>query len=348
MTVGLKLAICIPTYNRGEFIEDTLRSILSQIRDEVEVVISDNASQDNTQQLVEEYEKLFPSLTYFRWEKNMGFDRNILKAVELASAEYCWLMGSDDVLEPGGINSVLKAIKMTPNLCGLSVNRITYNSNMKERVYEPPESQFGRRLERNEYFSKPEQVVEKLGQYLGYISAQIVRRSLWTSVVTKSECSKYMNAYIHVYVIAQMLLTNSNWFFLSNPCVGYRSGNDSLLIAMGTFRRLKIDIVGFEKIIGDIFGRGSRPYKRFMNKQGMCNVRGQILVLKLHGDETSYWNWFSLCMKYYWRNPKFWITVFPLLCLPKLGIKLLRSCYRLTLKPLVVGSIKKNSAYKTC
>ena len=73
------LSICIPTYNRAEFLKDALDSILRQInennKDKVEICISDNASEDNTEELVEEYQKKSPiPIIYHKNEKNMGAD----------------------------------------------------------------------------------------------------------------------------------------------------------------------------------------------------------------------------------------------------------------------------------
>ncbi|MDR3150214.1 MAG: glycosyltransferase [Candidatus Peribacteria bacterium] len=57
----LKLSICIPTYNREKFLPDALNSILKQIndnnKDKIEICISDNASEDNTKELINGFQK---------------------------------------------------------------------------------------------------------------------------------------------------------------------------------------------------------------------------------------------------------------------------------------------------
>ena len=52
---SIKLSICIATFNRSEFISDTLESILTQVTSDCEVVVSDNASTDNTEEVVSQY-----------------------------------------------------------------------------------------------------------------------------------------------------------------------------------------------------------------------------------------------------------------------------------------------------
>ena len=106
----VKLSICIPTYNRANFIEETIQSILSQATSEIEIVVSDNCSEDNTENIIRRIQKESNQITYFRWNENQGADLNYLKVVELAKGQYCWLLGSDDLLLPGSIDKILKEI----------------------------------------------------------------------------------------------------------------------------------------------------------------------------------------------------------------------------------------------
>jgi len=107
----IRLSICIATRNRAKFIGATLESILVQATEEVEIVILDGASTDNTEEIVRLYQDRFPRLRYFRQETNMGIDRDFTKSVELAHGDYCWLFCDDDLFKPGAIRVVLEALK---------------------------------------------------------------------------------------------------------------------------------------------------------------------------------------------------------------------------------------------
>ena len=106
-----RLSFCIPTYNRASYLRETLGYIIDQADDSIEIVISDNASSDNTEEVVKEAKLRFPNITYFRWPENMGADRNYLKTVELARGDYCWFMGSDDGIKKGALKKVLEELK---------------------------------------------------------------------------------------------------------------------------------------------------------------------------------------------------------------------------------------------
>lgn len=97
------LTIGIPTYNGAPHIRETLDSILSQdpniLDSKVEILISDNASTDETELIVREYSSKHPNLIrYSKNEINIGFDRNLDMLFKKANGAYVWLMGDDDAL----------------------------------------------------------------------------------------------------------------------------------------------------------------------------------------------------------------------------------------------------------
>src|SRR3989344_5402735 len=108
MTEKPLLSICIPTYNRAEKLEQCLHHIAIQLNDEglntaIEVVVSDNASQDNTAQIVKKFQESFGNIRYFKNEKNLGIDKNIINSVVKAQGKYCWHIGDDDFIVPGSL-----------------------------------------------------------------------------------------------------------------------------------------------------------------------------------------------------------------------------------------------------
>jgi glycosyltransferase involved in cell wall biosynthesis len=95
----MKISICIPQYNRIEYLIKSLDELQNQCYSDFEVVISDDCSQDDTTLLLQEYIKYskYP-ITYFRFDQNQGYDRNLRKSIELAIGEYCFVLGNDDTL----------------------------------------------------------------------------------------------------------------------------------------------------------------------------------------------------------------------------------------------------------
>ena len=111
---NIQLSICIPTYNREKYLKEAIESITCQLDDslvdKVEICISDNASTDNTKQLIENFQNQYKNITYFRQSQNMGADMNYLKVIEIAHGNYCWFLGSDDIVLPTSISKIIKEI----------------------------------------------------------------------------------------------------------------------------------------------------------------------------------------------------------------------------------------------
>lgn len=98
----IKLSICIPTFNRNKYLDNCLNSIKISSQNHkfnFEVCISDNYSIKNPIEIVRKYENFF-KIKYNRHNENKGLGVNILKSVSLASGEYAWIIGNDDLLLP--------------------------------------------------------------------------------------------------------------------------------------------------------------------------------------------------------------------------------------------------------
>jgi glycosyltransferase involved in cell wall biosynthesis len=105
------LTIGIPTYNRAKELERLLDRIVPacDLLD-IEILVSDNCSTDDTSTVLEKY-KNFKCLRYIRNAANLGFDGNILNLIAKASGEFLWWLGDDDniaVEQLGGIKRLLQ------------------------------------------------------------------------------------------------------------------------------------------------------------------------------------------------------------------------------------------------
>lgn len=335
----IKLSICIPTYNRAKFLSDLLDSIVKQIDDNnknvIEVVISDNASKDNTEEVIESYRSKIPNLTYFKWDENKGADRNFIKVVELAKGEYCWLMGSDDVIEEGGINYVLDFLEKNKNISGISIPRNKYDFELKYKI-EDKRHMFEFYLKEDSVLKDKELIFYYFFLYFGYISGQVVNRNLWNQVLEESKelIDNYFNAYVHVYLISKMILKNPLWGYINKRLVGCRSDNDSFLSELGYLKRMYIDIIGYEKISGDVLGRDNELYKSINEQVLKRFMVGYILSIKLN-NRPGYRNLLEvlkICFKYYKNYTYFYFVILPLLLTPPTFLKILRFAYRKTIK----------------
>lgn len=93
-----KVTVCIPTYNYGRFIEETLESVLTQDFTDYELLVVDDCSSDNTVSLVKAYEQRDDRVKLVVNPCNLGMVQNWNHCIELAQGEYIKFVFGDDVL----------------------------------------------------------------------------------------------------------------------------------------------------------------------------------------------------------------------------------------------------------
>jgi len=116
-----KLIIGMPIYNAEKSLRNRLDSLLSQKFSDFELIISDNASTDLTQQICKEYLSKDNRIQYFRQEKNIGLTSNFYFVLHKANSEYFFWASHDDVTLPGFIEKNIEALDSNKNLvCSIS------------------------------------------------------------------------------------------------------------------------------------------------------------------------------------------------------------------------------------
>jgi len=107
-TLNPLVSICIPAYNNAEHIAYAVQSVLNQTYGNLEVVVVDDASTDDTFDVVEAIEDSRIRLS--RNDVNLGLAGNWNRSMRLAGGEFVKLMGADDALEPTAIAKELQAL----------------------------------------------------------------------------------------------------------------------------------------------------------------------------------------------------------------------------------------------
>jgi len=102
-----KVSICIPTYNRKDYLKETINSILAQTYKDYEIVIVDDGSTDGTEDMIKNLG--FP-VTY-HWQQNAGDAAARNKLITLAKGQYISFIDSDDLLMPDAIERMVSAME---------------------------------------------------------------------------------------------------------------------------------------------------------------------------------------------------------------------------------------------
>jgi abequosyltransferase len=107
------LTIAIPTYNRRKYLEELLICLKPQLADQqkVELLISNNASPDDTEEMVQSLQKQGLRAKYVRNAENIGADANFVQCFTLATGKYLWILGDDDLLTPNAVSQLMALLQ---------------------------------------------------------------------------------------------------------------------------------------------------------------------------------------------------------------------------------------------
>jgi len=103
------VSIRLPVRNGAEFIEGAVTSILAQDHGDLELVISDNASDDATEEICREFARGDPRVRYHRQHENIGLLNNFIGVQALASGKFFKWVGDDDWLAPAYLTRCLES-----------------------------------------------------------------------------------------------------------------------------------------------------------------------------------------------------------------------------------------------
>ncbi len=113
-----KVTIGLPVFNGEKYIEQAIRSVLSQTFTDFELKISDNASSDKTEKICRQYAAIDSRITYLRQEKNLGALHNFQSVLENVDSDYFMWLADDDKIMPNFLNQAVATLDEDDG-CGL-------------------------------------------------------------------------------------------------------------------------------------------------------------------------------------------------------------------------------------
>jgi len=120
------VTVIIPTHNRALTIERSIDSILEQLHKEVEIIVIDDNSEDNTEEIITSYRE--SRIIYLRNETNIGAQGSRIRGMKIANGTYVAFLDSDDELTENSITSRISALKLSGYSDALVYGRFLFRS----------------------------------------------------------------------------------------------------------------------------------------------------------------------------------------------------------------------------
>ena len=302
------LSICIATRNQKDRLKLLLRSIETQITDDIEVVVLDE-SDDRGVELGSHSLPINMPVQYHHRESIFGIDGALLSLLRMAKGKYVWLFG-DDILNPEALSLVTSFISKHNDLAVILVN--------SEEEGDPNLKTFG--ATQSKIFKHPDEILIYDIGLLGFISAVILRRDL--ALVTLDTAEDYIgSSFISLCVTLEVLGAGGQIGIIGESCFSSQAKppgeqrwyNQAEVFGINLFVICKRHSHGFSKVALD----------KALHRN-MVRVLKAVIFERAMGFKTGFasrdFNKYRL-IKLYWRSITFW-ALFLVTLLPDFALDL--------------------------
>lgn len=238
MSDTFKLSIGMMTYNHEKYVQDALRSLLKLDYEDLELLILDDSSKDNTQNIILHYmdmfKKKFKQVRYIFHEHNSGnISKNLNELIENTTGQYFYSTSGDDMVLSNGVKRLVETLEANPECSVVCANMIMIGDS----------HHFGDAIDYSDMVIKDkESGVEREGMFkrlmLGnYIAAPtvLIRRDVFEKNGLHDETIPYED-----YEYWLRISRKERFYYLNEPVALYRKGETSVT----NFRSQR----GFEKL----------------------------------------------------------------------------------------------------
>ena len=296
----------IPTYNGAKYLPQAIESVLEGItnenREEVEILISDNASTDNTSEIALNFQEKFPNLVrYTKNDVNIGFDRNVNQTIEKATGEFVWLLGDDDYLSPKGLQKIINKIKnLSSPLPAVLLAPADYHNISNNQITQ------GQARSHDEFCPNGDVFFQKSLWETACLSSIIVRRTEWIKLDFRDF---FESKWIHIGGLIQIMKTNSA-VIIDSPIIIVRTSNPRWQNNFGNQL-----LVGIEhlSVLSNLKSKEYKPetFEKFRRNRFSNNLMG-ILTMKPNNPISSLKIGIEMS-KYFYMYWSFWMIHLPVL-----------------------------------
>ncbi len=312
-----KLTFCFPTYNRAALLKEALRAVLDQIGPEeaaqVEILIMDNASPDDTPQVVEKLNGQSPylPLRYVRNPENLGLDRNFLKGIGLARGKFVCLLSDDDILLPGAVAKLLEMIHKYPDFDGFCCNiRSFYEDPYKDA---PPWLD----IKEDVLLRDRNEVLQLVQGHITFMTILVFNKSLISDRLAAGHYADKIGTYfLPSYIFLDVLASGKDFAAVAQIMMAQRVENAHALNFFQVFITELAALMNHAEASGF-----SRKLIRRIKMDMLIGARHFVARVKIYNRETELWSsrrdGIVQLFRVYKFHPYLWLVVVPLMFFPR-------------------------------
>lgn len=219
------LSVCIPTYNRADKLGYSLKRILEssvEFSGEIEIIVSDNASNDGTSNVISKLKTDYPFLKAYRNETNIGFNGNFFRITdEYATGYFIWVVGDDDIIDAKAFRIILPLLEKNMDLKLLSLSSIILPLQKAVKRGAKP-------ISKNDFvidtaMHSIDQQSTQSTILATFISCNIIEKSIYSTfdkaIFSLESWTNSQSLFPHSYMIAKSMPPTSKAMYIREPLV---------------------------------------------------------------------------------------------------------------------------------
>ena len=307
------LSLCVPTYNRAALLDQSLRAILAQVTPDmagqVEVVVIDNHSPDDTPAAVARAQADFPRVTLrsVRRPQNIGCDANFCDAPNQARGAWVYLLSDDDVLLPGAVARLLGLIADHPDVDAFALNVRQFWEHPEE------EGEGAYTIEGDRLLGTGDEALVFLGTHIAFLSCIAFRRE---AVAGRDYTARYATNLAQAYMFLDALAPGRGLYAVRECFLAQRAGNNE------GFDFFRVFVTNFNALIRHAGTLGySAPCVRQVMARHLRLIGAYVRVFKDKGAlgtvRPDYRDGITRLWRVYGPDPFLLLVVLPMILLPR-------------------------------
>jgi len=295
------LTIAIPTFNRATLLDRCLNSILSQITDDIkndiELIVSDNNSDDNTFGIVNKYLEKDASILYSKNSENVGADRNIAACFLKATGKYVWVISDDDLIRPGYFKFIFDLLRGN-NFGVVYMQSLWYTGQFDKATRIPTTIDCTR-------YNNPLRFVERVNYWTTFISGNIVNKPLLNDLNAISQF--YDTSLVQLSWILPVVFSARENLVVNDQVLACQEENT------GGYKFYRVFGKNFNTVMDTLISKMliDKRVKNIINIHLLSSFFPMFMRRPLKTFETE--RPLKILIPIFWNYPMFWIKVFPVL-----------------------------------
>lgn len=309
----LLLTIAIPTYNRSKYLDQCLGHICSQLEQFkaiVEIIVSNNNSEDDTETVVNKYLSSEISINYVKNTENIGAEKNVIQCFNLARGKYVLILGDDDLLLEGSLCKII-------NILNNGEYGVVYLSSYgfwDDYVKERPASSGSEVV----IYSELEEYIRRVNYWVTFLSGNIVNKSIIRDDV---DPAKFVGSNLPQlnWILSAMFRAQAN-VYVAEYSVAFKTANT------GGYKVCEVFAVNLNRIFDSFIEQGVDKYYFSIINNALLRSFFPSIFMMLRKNKNSFSfideNYTKILSPVFKNYPYFWIVTYPIIKLPNIFAKI--------------------------